>query len=59
MLAWLSKPPCSWNTFVGNRVSEILDKVGNRNWQHVESKENPANVASRGPTVYGGMDHLG
>ncbi|XP_065362054.1 uncharacterized protein LOC135955625 [Calliphora vicina] len=50
VLAWLRKPPCSWNTFVGNRVSEIVDKIGNRQWQHVESKENTADIASRGCT---------
>ncbi|XP_065354551.1 uncharacterized protein LOC135949022 [Calliphora vicina] len=48
VLSWLKKPPCSWNTFVGNRVSEILDKVGNQNWQHIDSKDNPADIASRG-----------
>lgn len=48
VLAWLKKPPCSWNTFVGNRVSEILEKVGTDNWYHVDSDSNPADIASRG-----------
>ncbi|XP_075157320.1 uncharacterized protein LOC142230561 [Haematobia irritans] len=48
VLAWLSKPPCSWSTFVGNRVSEILESVGNENWNHVDSESNPADIASRG-----------
>ncbi|XP_075151048.1 uncharacterized protein LOC142225157 [Haematobia irritans] len=50
VLAWLKKPPCAWSTFVGNRVSEILENVGNDKWQHVDSKDNPADVASRGCT---------
>ncbi|XP_075151078.1 uncharacterized protein LOC142225184 [Haematobia irritans] len=48
VLAWLRKPPCSWSTFVGNRVSEILESVGNENWNHVDSESNPADIASRG-----------
>ncbi|XP_075157511.1 uncharacterized protein LOC142230768 [Haematobia irritans] len=50
VLAWLKKPPCAWSTFVGNRVSEILENVGNDKWQHVDSEDNPADVASRGCT---------
>ncbi|XP_075150517.1 uncharacterized protein LOC142224622 [Haematobia irritans] len=50
VLAWLKKPPCSWSTFVGNRVSDILEYVGNENWNHVDSENNPADVASRGCT---------
>lgn len=48
VLAWLNKPPCTWNTFVGNRISQILDKVGTSNWQHVDSRDNPADIATRG-----------
>ncbi|XP_075150745.1 uncharacterized protein LOC142224851 [Haematobia irritans] len=44
------KPPCSWSTFVGNRVSDILEYVDNENWNHVDSESNPADVASRGCT---------
>ncbi|XP_075161781.1 uncharacterized protein LOC142234502 [Haematobia irritans] len=50
VLAWLKKPPCAWSTFVGNRVSEILENVGNDKWRHVDSEDNPADVASRGCT---------
>ncbi|XP_059222926.1 uncharacterized protein LOC131996847 [Stomoxys calcitrans] len=48
VLAWLKKPPCAWSTFVGNRVSEILENVGVENWLHIDSESNPADVASRG-----------
>lgn len=48
VLAWLNKPPCAWNTFVGNRVSEIVDKVGTDKWQHIDSQNNPADIATRG-----------
>lgn len=48
VLAWLKKPPCAWNTFVGNRVSHIVDKVGTSSWCHVNSSDNPADIATRG-----------
>lgn len=51
VLAWLQKPPSRWKTFVENRVSSIIEKVGSQSWYHVDSKSNPADLASRGLTV--------
>ncbi|XP_059050188.1 uncharacterized protein LOC131845171 [Achroia grisella] len=48
VLAWLSKHPSSWKTFVANRVSEILTVLDSSHWYHVSSKQNPADCASRG-----------
>ncbi|XP_073820654.1 uncharacterized protein [Musca autumnalis] len=48
VLAWLKKPPCHWSTFVGNRISEISENVGQENWRHIDSENNPADIASRG-----------
>ncbi|XP_050340593.1 uncharacterized protein LOC126767010 [Bactrocera neohumeralis] len=48
VLAWIRKPPCSWSTFVSHRVTKIIEKVGNANWNHVDSGSNPADLASRG-----------
>ncbi|XP_075157958.1 uncharacterized protein LOC142231226 [Haematobia irritans] len=48
VLAWLRKPPCSWKTFVANRVASILEKVGNTQWAHVSTNQNPADLATRG-----------
>ncbi|XP_037813774.1 uncharacterized protein LOC119604939 [Lucilia sericata] len=48
VLSWLKKPPCHWPTFVKNRVALIVKKVGNENRFHVDSKDNPADLASRG-----------
>ncbi|KAI8116836.1 hypothetical protein CVS40_11156 [Lucilia cuprina] len=39
------KNPCHWPTFVKNRVVLIVKKVGNENWFHVDSKNNPADLA--------------
>ncbi|XP_037826209.1 uncharacterized protein LOC119614167, partial [Lucilia sericata] len=51
VLAWLQKPPNKWKTFVENRVSSIIEKVGSQSWSHVDSKSNPADLASRGITI--------
>lgn len=40
-------------TFVANRISQILNHLKPHEWRHVRSKDNPADVASRGicPTL--------
>ncbi|XP_075162794.1 uncharacterized protein LOC142235427 [Haematobia irritans] len=48
ILSWLSKPACCWNTFVANRMSKTTQVVDPSNWFHVQSGENPADIASRG-----------
>lgn len=48
VLAWLNSHPNRWKTFVANRVSEILTTTDSRQWNHVPSKLNPADYASRG-----------
>lgn len=50
-LSWLSKPPFHWKTFVANKISEILDNVGNANWRHVPTSDNPADIGTRGCTA--------
>ncbi|XP_073948966.1 uncharacterized protein [Choristoneura fumiferana] len=48
VLAWLNNHPSKWQTFVANRVSEILTTLESNQWSHVSSKHNPADCASRG-----------
>lgn len=50
VLAWLSSHPCRWKTFIANRTSEILSRLDSSQWSHVQSLQNPADVASRGCT---------
>ncbi|XP_075167628.1 uncharacterized protein LOC142239732 [Haematobia irritans] len=50
-LAWLDKPPYNWKTFVANKVSEILENVGNVTWRHVPTTDNPADIGTRGCTA--------
>ncbi|GFV52827.1 integrase catalytic domain-containing protein [Trichonephila clavipes] len=48
VLSWLSGHPRQWKTFVANRTSEIIEDLPTKHWRHVPSKENPADIASRG-----------
>ena len=48
VLAWLNKPPTTWNTFAAHRMSAIAEAVGTKDWSHVASYGNPADVVSRG-----------
>ncbi|XP_045542800.1 uncharacterized protein LOC123723621 [Papilio machaon] len=48
VLAWLRGEPSRWTTFVSNRVSEILTMMDRDQWNHVGTRFNPADCASRG-----------
>jgi hypothetical protein len=48
VLIWLQDIPTRWNTYVANRVSEIQDITSNFVWHHVSSRDNPADILSRG-----------
>ena len=48
VLSWLSINPRHLKTFVGNRISQIVDLIPPSHWQHVEGVENTADSASRG-----------
>ena len=48
VLNWLQGSPRRFKTFVGNRVSLILDCVPAERCKHVMDTENPADTSSRG-----------
>jgi len=48
VLAWLGSPAARWKTFVANRVSHIQETTTVEDWNHISSKENPADLVSRG-----------
>ena len=48
---WLRRPSTSWKIFVANRVQAIHDVSEPDWWSHVPSKENPADLMSRGASV--------
>ncbi|XP_017791920.1 PREDICTED: uncharacterized protein LOC108573940 [Habropoda laboriosa] len=51
VLHWLNTPPNTLKTFVANRVAEIQGKTSISNWRHVRTKDNPADIISRGQTA--------
>jgi hypothetical protein len=48
VLAWISANANSWQTFVANRISEIQDTTTRAGWNHIRSKDNAADIVSRG-----------
>ena len=48
VLNWLVGNPRRFKTYVGNRVSAIIDLIPPERWNHVPRIENPADCASRG-----------
>jgi len=48
VLAWLKSPTARWKTFVPNRVNHIQETTNVEDWNHISSKENPADLVSRG-----------
>ncbi|XP_072377211.1 uncharacterized protein [Diabrotica undecimpunctata] len=50
ILAWINSHPSRWSTFVANRVTQIQELTSNHTWRHLRSKDNPADILSRGAT---------
>ncbi|XP_066590622.1 uncharacterized protein [Prorops nasuta] len=48
VLAWINKHPSHWKVFVANRTSYIQTELPNAVWNDVSTKENPADLATRG-----------
>jgi len=48
VLSWLATSANKWKTFVANRVSQIQELTTGREWRHVASTNNPADLISRG-----------
>ncbi|XP_063636012.1 uncharacterized protein LOC134806617 [Cydia splendana] len=48
VLGWLRTPPTNLKSFVRNRVHEIQESTGGHTWSYVPSKDNPADLVSRG-----------
>ena len=51
VLGYLSNEARRFHTFVANRVQLIRDRTSPDQWNHVETKSNPADDASRGLTA--------
>ena len=48
VLNWLSGNPRRFKSYVGNKVSSIIERIPPDRWNHVNGTENPADCASRG-----------
>ncbi|XP_037928768.1 uncharacterized protein LOC119663185 [Teleopsis dalmanni] len=48
VLAWINSSAASYYAFVANRVTKILEISSKSQWRHVRSKDNPADILSRG-----------
>lgn len=48
VLSWLNKPPSTWKQYVSNRVTAITAILPPECWRYVNTKENPADLATRG-----------
>lgn len=51
-LSWIRASPSKWKTFAANRVAEIQHLTNVDKWNHVSSRENPADLISRGTTIF-------
>lgn len=51
VLHWLQKQPCGLKPFVANRVASIQTATDVHLWAHVASKDNPADLVSRGMSM--------
>ncbi|XP_022159936.1 uncharacterized protein LOC111026213 [Myzus persicae] len=51
VLGWLNSHSSRLKTFVANRVSQTLEITRAKQWHHVPTNENPADVLSRGATA--------
>ena len=57
VLNWLDGNPRRFKTYVGNRVSFIMDRLPPSRWNHVSGEQNPADCASRGLLPLELIDH--
>ena len=57
VLNWLVGNPRRLKTYVGNRVSCIVELIAPEHWNHVEGTQNPADCASRGLFPSELLDH--
>ena len=57
VLIWLVGNPRRFKTYVGNRVSYIIELRAPETWNHIEGIQNPADCASRGMFLSELLDH--
>ncbi|XP_059045532.1 uncharacterized protein LOC131841265 [Achroia grisella] len=58
VLGWLQGDTDRWKPFVANRVKQVTSIMPSSCWSYVQSKENPADCASRGLTASQLREHI-
>lgn len=48
VLSWINTEPSLLQQYVANRVVKILESSATMDWRYINTKHNPADVASRG-----------
>ncbi|MCP4260741.1 MAG: hypothetical protein GY774_24930, partial [Planctomycetes bacterium] len=48
VLHWVNNPDLQLKAFVANRVAKVIEGSGGATWNYVPTKENPADIGSRG-----------
>ena len=48
VLYWIKDVPAKWPTFIANRCADIATMLNDASWHHINSADNPADMASRG-----------
>ncbi|XP_023247561.1 uncharacterized protein LOC106641558 [Copidosoma floridanum] len=56
-LCWIRSVPSKWPTFIANRCSDIQTLNPTAVWHHVKTKQNPADIASRGVIPHQLINH--
>ncbi|XP_044249578.1 uncharacterized protein [Drosophila takahashii] len=51
VLSWIQGGAARWKVFVANRISKILELCDGKQWRHIASEDNPADLLSRGISV--------
>ncbi|CAI6357820.1 unnamed protein product [Macrosiphum euphorbiae] len=51
VLAWIASDAMRWKPFVANRVSKVHNLTSQYSWSYINTKENPADILSRGCDV--------
>lgn len=51
VLSWIRSDPLKYKIFIANRISEIQELSRSSQWRHVNTKQNPADVVSRGSSI--------
>lgn len=51
VLHWINSTPNKYKTFVANRIASIQELSNKNEWFHVRTKDNPADLVSRGTAV--------